>query len=83
MCKSLRVTNVTSHGTLIKRFKASRSPSGTRNGNKPSWIPKLLVLNPQNPEFQSNEKAEGDALTAEVSQFAKAHGLMLTVKSAD
>jgi hypothetical protein len=35
------------------------------------------------PEFQANEKRQGDALTAEVSRFAKAHGLILTVRSAD
>lgn len=34
-------------------------------------------------EFQANEKAKGDALTAEVNQFAKAHKLILTVKSTD
>jgi len=35
------------------------------------------------PEFQANEKRQGDALTVEVSRFAKAHGLILTVRSAD
>jgi hypothetical protein len=35
------------------------------------------------PEFQANEKAKGDALTSEVSRFAKAHGLILKVKNGD
>jgi hypothetical protein len=35
------------------------------------------------PEYQANEKAKGDAITSEVSRFAKVHGFILTVKTTD